>query len=347
MKIICIILFIFLNIPLFADVVDTHQAFQQGLEGIKHYKTQQGNDLRYTFFESPVVSKKGTIFFLQGRGTFLEFYEPFVAPLLERGFDVWTFDLTGQGGSSRILREDKHHDDQKVKYLQHIECFDIYLLDIHSFLSEIVLPETQGKIMLAGYSTGGHLALRYLQKYVDHPFEAVFVISPLLAIKTSLPHSVFSYLFWGASWVVNFEQYVPGANHEDPIYHMSFLNNPYTGDELSYLEMTRLCRQYPLLMMGGASLGWVDAALRSIKELWNQKAMDRISIPVLIATGGEDGVVDVSYNEGFANRLKNSTHIYYPLGRHELFRETKEIREKLWEEFDQFAASQFMLPLLR
>lgn len=90
------------------DCIGSMQAYKEGIKQARYYQTSQGHVLRYTHFKTPLTQNKKTIFFVQGRGTFLEFYEVLIVPLLERGFDVWMYDLTGQGGSSRILKEEKH-----------------------------------------------------------------------------------------------------------------------------------------------------------------------------------------------------------------------------------------------
>lgn len=335
----CSIAVLFLNDSNAEEYSEFHNAFKEGLNHINYYETPQGNTLRYTLFESPKRGKKQTVVFVQGRGTFLEFYEELITPLLERGFDVWSYDLTGQGGSSRLLHQD-NHSDLDARHLQHIDSFDIYLNDLDALLNNIVLPQCQGRLILGGYSTGGHIALRYLQNYSESPFESAFVISPLLYLKTPLPNFALSYLLWGASWILDMERYIPGSGYEDPIFHMDPSQNPYTADSVAFSDMVLLCCQYPSLMMGGASVGWLNAALNSVHELWRD--IDNIRIPVLIATGGDDTVVDVSFNEDFADSLKKGTHVYYPEGRHELFREVKIIRSHFWSAFDDFLDDDFI-----
>lgn len=204
------------------------------------------------------------------------------------------------------------------------------------FLSDVVIPVSKTALILGGYSTGSHLALRYLQTSPSSIFESAFVISPLLYLKTPLPNTLFFYLLWTASWLIDFKRYIPGTGHEDPIFTMDFLENPYTSKESCFQEIVRLCQKHPSFMMGGASIGWVYAASESLTKFWKKEAIENIQIPLLIATGGSDGVVDVSYNQTFASKLKLSKHLYYPEGRHELFRENETIMPHWWEEFDLF-----------
>ncbi len=223
------------------------------------------------------------------------------------------YDLSGQGGSTRLLTSDQH-DQQTAQCMQHIDSFDLYVEDAHAFIYDVLLPGAEGKLYLGGYSTGGHIALRYLQSSSTVPFEAASVISPLLSLKSLIPNTLLSYFLWSISFLADLEFYMPGAGHEDPIFSMPFEGNPYSGDEIGFKEIQSLSHLHRSKMMGGVSLGWVKAASDSLGYLWTDQALNAIQIPVLIATGGADGVVDVSYNEGFANRLKNSRHVFFPEG---------------------------------
>ncbi len=325
-------LFCFLAVLTYSALFSNEKAFDEGLSQATYYQTPLGHSLRYAHFVSSIEGPKHTVFFLQGRGTSLELYGDLIIPLLNRGFDVWMYDLPGQGGSSRILNP-LYHDPLTVQYMQHIDSFDLYLEDARAFLSDVVIPNVVGNLYLGGYSTGGHLALRLLQDFPELPFHSAFVISPLLAIKTALPNSLLSSVLWSASFVVNLEKYMPGAGHEDPIYTTPFEGNIYTSDEQGYLTLQELCIKHKPLIMGGISIGWVKAATDSLRILWSNQ---KISIPVLIATGGDDGVVDVSYNDLFARMLPHFVHVFYPEGRHELFRETPEICAQWWADFDTF-----------
>lgn len=316
---------IFILFPLFLF----SSPFQEGLKNANYY---QG--LRYTQFKTP-MERRGSVVFLQGRGTFLEYYEVLIDPLLERGFDVWMYDLSGQGGSDRLLTTSRH-DAETVKYMQHVDSFDLYVEEAIAFIQEIVLPNTDGELILGGYSTGGHVALRVLQTYSDHPFKKAFLFSPLLAMNIPLSNTLLSHLFWAASALIDLEQYRPGAGPIDPIYTTLFEQNGYTSDSDRYREMQELCLQNPTLMMGGASAGWIKSAIDSLCHLWAEENIRKIDIPTFIATGGDDTIVDISYNQQFAQILPLGKHHFYPTARHEIFRETAAINEALWLDFDVF-----------
>lgn len=317
---------------------DLHLAYTEGLANASCYETWRGHKLHYAHFISPNKGPKDTLLFIQGRGTFLEFYEALVVPLLERNFNVLMYDLSGQGNSTRLLSP-KNHDHETVQRMQHVDSFDLYVDDIFHFVNDVVLPNSEGRLLLGGYSTGGLLALRYLQQYQQHPFEEAFLISPLLSLNIPFPNKGVLYALWSISFLMDLDIYVPGAGHEDPIFTMSFEKNIYTSDENSFREMQHLCIQHKSIMMGGVSVGWVKAASDSLEDLWTQQSFSKIKIPVLLVTGTADRVVDISYNDYFTKKIPLSTHVLYPEARHEIFRETLTIRMTLWSDFDKWRSA--------
>jgi len=335
-KIFIVLFFTIISTALYAESDVFKSAFEEGIKSAKFYKTTNNKGLRYAQFKSPLAGPKNTIFLMQGRGTFLEFYECLVVPLLQRNFDVWMYDLSGQGKSSRLLKYSDHNEVTK-RQMQHVTTFDYYLQDMHEFISNVLLHRSEGTLYLGGYSTGAHLALRYLQKFPENPFEKAFALSPLISLtrkartytKTLTVFSILNPLML----LITSDRYAPGASDEDPIFHAPFKGNGYTSDEESYREIQELCRQHKSKVMGGVSDGWLIAAQSSIYDLWGA---DPIAIPVFIATGGEDSIVDVSYNQEFADKLPKVTHQFYKIGRHEIFRESPEIRAQLWSDLDLF-----------
>lgn len=316
------------------EAQSSQKAFHEGIVHAGSYVTVKGHQLRYTHFKTSLESK-GTVVLVQGRGTFLEYYESAIVQLLDQGLDVWMYDLSGQGGSSRLISIE-HHDQKTVDHMQHVDTFNHYVEDLNAFVEDVVMPNASGKLILGGYSTGGHLALRYLQtKNGTHPFEIAFMISPLLALDSPLSNAL-PYLLWSASWFIDLKTYLSISGHVDPVFTMPFEGNPYSTDEEGFTQLKDLCISNRHLMMGAVSYGWVKAAADSLSALWSKKAIESIQIPVLIATGGKDGVVDIKYNAEFVNKLPQGRHLYFQDGRHELFRETDEIKTTLWTELEQF-----------
>lgn len=327
--------YLILIVSFFPIFLIANSEFEEGLLRATYYQTQSRHSLRYTYFKSSIEGPKNTVLFMQGRGTFLEFYETMITPLLERGMDVWMYDLTGQGGSSRLLT-DSQHDAETAKRMQHVTDFNVYVNDLQEFVDHVLLKHTEGKLYLGGYSTGAHVALRYLQENQSTPFSGGFFISPLLALPTSIPNALLSHGLGFGSYFSNMDRYFFGKGNVDRIFTMTYEENVYTNDKQGFEELQGLVIRNRELAMGGMSFGWIYGAATSIKRLWNNQAIQTINIPIFIATGGADTVVSVSYNAAFVGLLKEGTHAYYPEGKHELFRETPEIRTRLWNDLDKF-----------
>lgn len=311
------------------------EAFHEGIANAAYYDTPRGHKLRYAHFKSPVPGPRSSVLLLQGRASFLEFYEVLVVPLLERGLDVWMYDLSGQGGSSRLLPHGRHDDITRHR-MQHIDSFEFYVEDASAFIKDIFLPRAEGQLFIGGYSSGGHVALRYLQRTPDTPFEAAFVISPFLSLKTAIPNKLLAIMFRGASLFVNLDRYFPGASNDDPTFTVPFEENLCSGDVEGFEEIKDLCYRHPHYMMGGVSYGWLKAAVDSLECIWDREAIQSVRIPVLMATAGKDGLIEVCYNGQFADQLPKAKHVYYPESRHEIFRDTQEVRKQWWMDFDEF-----------
>lgn len=329
-------LFLFLTVFCFSET-----AFENSLQVVDHYKTLKGHHLRYACYIPENPTSKHVVF-LEGRGTFLESYRNLVARFLERGYQVWIYDLSGQGGSDRLISGDKY-DERTIQCMQHIEDFSYYEEDLQEFIDYVVKPSETETYLLAGYSTGAHVGLRYLQNHENSPFSAAFFISPLLCLKTQIPNAFLKHLFRFLMLFYNSDSY-QGHTHDDRIFTMDFNGNPYTNSEEGFEEMRSLCTCHRPFVMGGVSWGWASAASCSIDKLWKKENLTAIKIPVFIATGEEDGVVRVDWNEAFTNSISLGTHVVYPGGKHELFRETPEIREALWSDFDAFMEKCGALP---
>ncbi len=78
-----------------------------------------------------------------------------------------------------------------------------------------------------------------------------------------------------------------------------------------FITMQKLCMEYKDLLMGGISWGWLRSAVESIDTLWQKEAIRSIQIPVLIATGGDDQLIETRYNDDFVQQLPKGVHVLY------------------------------------
>src|SRR5688572_24478087 len=96
------------------------------------FTTSDNIRIRYATFSRGSGPQRGTVCLVQGRTEFIEKYFETIADFQSRGFAVATFDWRGQGGSQRLIGNEK---------LGYVERFEDYWTDLQSFHREILLPD--------------------------------------------------------------------------------------------------------------------------------------------------------------------------------------------------------------
>jgi lysophospholipase len=285
----------------------------------------RGARLRYACWNAPGTAR-GSVVLVQGRAEFIEKYAmEVVGEFLARGFAVWAADLAGQGLSSRPLQD---HDKG------HIDDFATYVADLGLFVQSVVAPAAPRPLVLLCHSTGGQVGLRYLAERGRGPFAAALFTSPMTGlpkawlIRTAL--ALFR-LLPGAD-----TRYAPRTGPYDPAGR-DFAKNDVTHDERRYRFSDRWFASDPRLKLGGPTVGWLHQALRSFKVLDAPGVLERIDLPVLVLTAGEDTVVDTSTHAKLVARIKGARHLAIAGSRHEIMMETDAIRAQFWQAFDRLA----------
>ena len=115
-----------------------------------------------------------------------------------------------------------------------------------------------------------------------------------------------------------------------------FLDNPLTSCPDRYAAQIALMVAQPDLVVAGATWGWLRAALVSTIALNRAATIRRITMPVLVAIGGADRLVDNAAIRRFAHLLPRGQMLELPGARHELLNERDVYRLPLWAAIDQF-----------
>jgi lysophospholipase len=89
-------------------------------------------------------------------------------------------------------------------------------------------------------------------------------------------------------------------------------------------------------VLGGPTVGWLRAALRSMAILNDPTYARRIGVPLMFVIAGKDTVVEPRAIEDFASRLKVGTHVILANAKHEILQETDDIRGRFWAAFDAY-----------
>ena len=66
-------------------------------------------------------------------------------------------------------------------------------------------------------------------------------------------------------------------------------------------------------------------------------ALTHIKTPILVATAGEELLIDNASHVFVVEQLPNAVHITLPTAKHEILMEKDEVRAKFWQAFDALA----------
>jgi len=284
-----------------------------------------GARLRYAIWNVPGTAR-GTAVVLTGRGEFIEKYATeVVADLMDRGFTVYALDWRGQGLSDRPLPD---------RGKGHIDNFTTYMADLGLFLETIVGPAAPPPVLALCHSMGSHILMRYLAENGSGPLSAAVFVSPMTALRREamlrsilmlmpeVPAVEDRYLFGTGPFVLLAREFASNfVTHDERRYR--FTEDWFTAD-------TRLA-------LGGPTIGWSRQAVRSMTAALAPGYLERIDLPSLLITAGEDRLIDPANHGPIVARMPHAEHFTIAEARHEIMMETDDIRARFWEAFDRLA----------
>jgi lysophospholipase len=292
------------------------------------FKGYDGELLRFARWNATVGPRRGTICIFTGRSEYIEKYFETVADLRRRGFAVAIFDWRGQGGSFRPI-----HDPRKG----HIDDFSEFDRDITCFMREIVLPDCPPPYGAMAQSMGGHVLLRNLTKPGSW-FDRAVLLAPMVELHPDMLHyppNVVRLYAWLGKQLGFARSYVRGSGPEQSRIG-PFETNILTSDRERHQRNYMLEQAAPQLLLGGPTIGWLDAAMRSIAMINHPDYFGKIKVPTLIFAAGMDVIVPSRAVEDYAARLKSGTGILLPSAKHEILQENDTIRTRFWAVFDAY-----------
>jgi len=274
---------------------------------------------------------RGIIVLVNGHREYIEKYFEFISDFLKRGFAVYALDNRGQGMSDRPLPD---------RTKSYIKNFDYFSNDLNEYVTKIVMNDPRAKelpLYLVGHSMGGHICLRYLHDFPGYVSKA-FLISPM--IEMNFGEGIVKSLLQG---LVRFscrmglgKMFAPGQGHfftkESSVLRQRLL----THDNKRYLEETDILESLPDLYVGGATYGWLGAALDSIEKINEDGFLEQINIPVMAALAGDDKLVVSQSAQRLLSCHENMDVVTIKNSRHEIYRESDEYRNQLWQKIDGF-----------
>lgn len=264
---------------------------------------------------------RGSLFFANGRGDFIEKYLEPLGHWHARGWNLMAFDWRGQGGSAgRIVGG-------------HLDSFDPLVGDGAALLRDWIDRQPGPHVAIA-HSMGGHLMLRVI---VEHrpPLAAAVLVAPMIRINARpIPHN-FGRLISAAlsriglrripAWRSNERPHLPGADRQS---YLTTCGDRY-ADELWWKQ------RQPGYLLGPPTWGWLDAAYRSIDSLTLER-MTEVELPILILGTDRDRLVSPNAIRRAAGALPGAELHMYPDAAHELLRESDSVRLDALARIDSF-----------
>lgn len=254
---------------------------------------------------------------LHGRGEFIEKYGEVIGELVGQGWAIWTMDWRGQGLSSRLLRN---------AHKGHVEDFEDYLDDLDAFVARFVAPNpAKAPCFILAHSMGGHLTLRYLARHPER-FSGAVLSAPMVGVHAPAPEWVLELVLGLAARLGLGGLYLAGGDYgpEDRAFHSNLL----TRDPVRFQQTQALIDENPQLAIGGLTVGWMVAALRSMRRLMAPKTARSVTTPVLMVCAGHDQRVDNGPALELARRLPNGRAEVIADAEHELMMERDVVRDR-------------------
>lgn len=298
------------------------------------FANQEGAHLRYGSSQTS-QSVHGTIVILPGfQAPIEEFFET-AHDYLARGFDVWSLDMRGQGGSDRWLGNP-----QKA-YSGGTERDE---RDLVQFIATFVRPKARGPVFIVAQSLGGHVALRALH---DHPglADALVLSSPAIAFNAAslsqrLPPWV---LRLAADWAVNLgfgSAYAIHASDWEFFADAGGATDRVKDDRARALAGQAWLLKNPALREGGMTWAFMNERFRSSALVLSPGWMRSVAVPVLIGTARDDAMTDVASIAASCRAMQHCELLSFPRAKHALFGDTDSVRTPFVDASVQFLLRQ-------
>jgi lysophospholipase len=285
---------------------------------------EDGVTLRYAIWQANRSPVRGTVVIVPGRTEFIEKYFETVNDLRRRGFAVAVFDLRGQGGSARLLRNPRKG---------HVRDFADYVNDFETMVQEVILPDCPPPYYVLAHSTGAAVALLAAER-LRTQIERMVLTAPLIALARGSPVwmarfcSPLMYLGLGELFVPGSGRLMKRAATRQP--------NPLTSDEKRFARTLAVVAAAPSLGTGAPTIGWLDAVMRAACRMAGDDFSEAVPLPVLMVLAGIETVVNNRAAEDLSRRVKTAAHVRIPGARHEILMERDVFRDQFWAAFDAF-----------
>lgn len=286
-----------------------------------------GVELRVARWRTDSGRPRGTVCVVQGRNESIEKYFETIADLRNRGFWVVAFDLRGQGGSERLVRNPRKG---------HVDSFSDYEADLAAVMRDVALPDCPPPYFALAHSTGGMACLRAVRSGAVR-FNRVVLTSPFLdfgriRVPVGAVRAVSTIMTAVGLGEVSVRSEGPRAAAA-PVYRE---DNLLTSDVDRFMRNLEIVTQHPELRIGAPTFGWLFAAFSAIGELADPSFAEGFRCPLLVVGGSAERLVSLTAMEKLVRRVRGAGMVTIKGGRHEVLMERDIVREQFWAAFDAF-----------
>lgn len=290
--------------------------------GRAYFASAHGTKVRFAIWDG---GDKGTVLLFPGRTEYIEKYGRVVSKLMERGLNVVVFDWRGQGLSDRP-------DDRTDR--GYVEKFSDYQNDITAILATPEVTALTGPRFLFTHSMGGAIGLRALINGLD--VKAAVFSAPMWGLEgpTIAWHVLGAINTLGRPFGMH-KNLAPGTKPTFYVQASEFEGNELTNDADHYTYFRGQLDSNPELGLGGPTIHW---AVTAVQELDAIKIAPAPKTPMLVLLGSQEAVVSSAAIKNLVPKLPNARLEMVEGAKHEVWMETPEIRDNVWELIDQFIA---------
>ena len=279
-----------------------------------HVTTGDGTRLRLALWPAEDEAR-GTVLLFPGRTEYLEKYAEAGAELAAAGWHVLGIDWRGQGSSDRLLPDPRPG---------HIADFADYQTDVAAMVAAAATLALPRPWHLLAHSMGGAIGLRALFEGLEVR-RAVFSAPMWGILHRSVPRFAVNGLVGGAVRLGRAGMPAIGSGGSGTfVLDGAFRNNMLTGDGLRWGRMVAEAAAWPDLTLGGASWGWLGAALAECDRLAARASPD---LPALVSLGSSERIVSPAAIRARVARWPSATLFDVPGGQHEVLFETPDRRD--------------------
>lgn len=258
---------------------------------------------------------RGTLLLFPGRTEYLEKYDAAAGEFAAAGWHVLGMDWRGQGLSDRLLADPRPG---------HVEDFAAYQQDVAALTTAAGALELPRPWSLLAHSMGGGIGLGALAGGLQ--VERAIFSAPMWGIlHKGVPRRVVDGLVRAARRLGRAGTPAAGTGGGVTfVLDCAFRDNLLTGDGQRWGRMVAEAAAWPELTLGGATYGWLGAALAECDRL---AALPSPGIPALVSLGTAERIVSPAAIRARVARWPRATLHEIAGGQHEALFETPPRRD--------------------